>query len=88
MNDFEFFKLETNSENMDKNEIVSINRRMSKIKRIAQENAKLNKCYYCGKENIQLCNSHSIPQFALRNISIDGQLLYTNKLIKLPFEKE
>lgn len=88
MNDFEFLKLEVNSKNMDKEELISINKKMSKMKRTAQENAKLNKCYYCGKENIQLCNSHSIPQFALRNISTDGQLLYTNTLIKLPFEKE
>ena len=88
MNEFKFGRLEIDTKDFSNEELILINKRMSKIKKIAQENAKLNKCYYCKKENIQYCNSHSIPKFALKNISINGELLYTNKLIKLPFEKE
>ena len=88
MENFAFGKLEVNMEDFNMNELIEINKKMSKIKKTAQENSKLNRCYYCGKENIPLCNSHSIPRFALKNISSDGELLYSNKLIKLPFEKE
>ena len=88
MENFAFGKLEVDTEDLNEDELITINKRMSKIKKIAQENAKLNKCYYCGNENVQFCNSHCIPRFVLKNISSDRELLYTNKLIKLPFEKE
>lgn len=88
MDEFEFGQLDLDTTDLTKDEIISLNKKMAKIIKQARENAKINKCYYCGTENIQFCNSHSIPQFALRNIAIKGELLYTNKLMKLPFEKE
>ena len=86
MQNFEFIKLEINDE-INKDELIEKNKQVSKMKKTAQANAKLNKCYYCEKENIQYCNSHSIPKFALKNISSNGELLHINTLLKLPFEK-
>lgn len=50
------------------------NIKMTHILRRAREQAKLNKCYTCGKECSSFCNSHSVPQFCLRNIAESGKV--------------
>lgn len=64
---------------------ITYNTRLNKIQAKARQEAKLNYCYYCKKEVSSFCNSHSVPQFCLRRIAVDGKLYYENTLIDLPF---
>lgn len=74
--------------NFDQNELILLRKQMSSFLKQARKNAKPDKCFYCGKNNPQICNSHSVPEFLLKNIAIDGELLYTNLLVNIPTEKE
>mgnify|MGYP004499554001 FL=1 len=47
----------------------------SRVAKESREKAKLNVCPICGEEQTSFCNSHSIPQFVLNNISENGKLL-------------
>jgi len=49
----------------------------SNIKHRSQKETKQNKCFICGKCTTDFCNSHTIPQFVLRNIENDGKFEYT-----------
>ena len=60
-------------------------KRMSGIQEVARQKAKLSYCYYCKKEVTSFCNSHSVPKFCLKRLSVDGKLYYVNTLIELPF---
>ena len=64
---------------------IDINKQMSKIYSDARLNSKGNKCLICGKSDVKFCNSHSIPQFCLRNISSTGKLSTTNEVIDMRF---
>ena len=60
----------------------------STITKKARELVKAPTCLYCKKEVSSFCNSHSIPEFCLRNITDDGMVLTLNSLIDLPFIKK
>lgn len=47
----------------------------SQVAKQSREKSKLTVCPICRKEQTSFCNSHSIPQFILNNISVNGQLL-------------
>ena len=74
-------------EKKDKNENIEMNKKISNLIRKAQERAKLGKCYCCGKENVQICNSHSVPKFILKNIESSGKLLTPNTILNIIFDK-
>ena len=59
------------------NNKISINKQVSKFWTEARENTKQKTCYLCGKPCTSFCNSHSIPQFTLNNITDDGLLAAT-----------
>lgn len=92
MEDIEFLKLGFGYE---ENEILNSNhigykKEINKVLSEARKVSKSEKCMYCSKETTSFCNSHSIPAFCLRNIAINGELLYSNKLVNFPlmdFEK-
>jgi len=86
--DYTFENVSFDSTKLNKRDLILVRKQMSNFQKQARENAKLNKCYYCGKDNPQICNSHSIPEFALKNIAQDGEVLYTNALVNIPTEKE
>ena len=50
------------------------NKLLSNHLRQARESAKLDTCYICHKSCTSFCNSHSIPQFALKRIAADGKV--------------
>ncbi|ASQ47635.1 hypothetical protein BCB68_00810 [Leptotrichia sp. oral taxon 498] len=53
---------------MDKNFEIMKNKSDSKLKKEANEKVLLNKkCYWCGSESRKI-DSHSVPNFVLRNI--------------------
>ena len=63
---------------------ITYNKRISKIEALARQESKLNYCYYCKNDVSSFCNSHSVPQFCLRRIAVNGKVYYANKLINLP----
>lgn len=65
-----------------------MNKYFSGILKKARQKAKLDKCYFCEKETSSFCKSHSVPKFCLKNIAINGEVNYSNKLVKMPVEKE
>ena len=60
----------------------------SAITKKARELVKAPTCLYCRKEVSSFCNSHSIPEFCLRNITDDGMVLTLNSLINIPIIKK
>lgn len=47
---------------------------LSQLNKEVRKNAKLTYCYYCKKKCDGFCNSHSTPEFILRNIAEKGKL--------------
>lgn len=73
-NDIEMVKLggmtPEERERYEKNKI-EINKKVSSLIAEATKNAKLECCILCSKPCSSFCNSHSIPQFALKRIAED-----------------
>ena len=53
---------------------VSFNKWISRLNAKARQNAKRDSCYVCKKPCTSFCNSHSVPQFCLRRIAVDGKV--------------
>lgn len=88
--DIDFLPLQMDADERayyEKNKIT-VNKQISAVIRQAEQQAKLDKCIYCGTPVTSFCNSHSVPQFCLRRIAVNGKLLYANSLIDLPYLKE
>jgi hypothetical protein len=64
------------------------NKNFSAMMKKAREKTKLKNCYLCGKDATSFCNSHSIPQFCLKNIAADGVMYSSNAAIEAPFGDE
>ena len=60
---------------------VAINTKISSLNKAAAKSAKLERCLLCHKACSSFCNSHSIPQFALRRIAENGKVM-------LPLQEE
>lgn len=77
-NDIEMVKLGgmtlEERERYEKNKI-EINKKVSSLIAEATKNAKLECCILCSKPCSSFCNSHSIPQFALKRIAEDGKVM-------------
>ncbi len=67
---------------------INAKKLINKTIKKSREEAKTDKCFYCGKKVDSFCNSHSIPAFCLRNIAIDGEVLTPNSIIKIPVVDE
>lgn len=63
---------------------VQYNKQLREFLKKSREESKKPNCYYCGTPCTSFCNSHSVPKFTLRNISIEGHLFYSNTLIDMP----
>lgn len=55
----------------------SINKAVSSAKRAAKPNA----CALCGKEVVNFCNSHSVPQMSLKPIAHKGKVLHASAVL-------
>lgn len=53
----------------------------SKLKKEVKANAKLTHCYYCGKSCTSFCNSHSTPQFVLKNLNFNENKADNKRLV-------
>ncbi|EKE03365.1 MAG: hypothetical protein ACD_20C00212G0006 [uncultured bacterium] len=67
---------------------IDFNKFYSNIKKKINANKTIKKCELCGTENIKFCNSHTIPQFVLENISKNGYLYNSQALNITPLIKE
>lgn len=69
----------------DKKSLTAFNKKLSMYKRAGERKAKPNNCLLCGKSGVSFCNSHSIPQFCLKNITTNGLLKTLNQAIGVDF---
>ena len=60
---------------------IELQKEINRNMKDAQRDAKQTKCLICGKLVDGFCNSHSVPEFCLKNISINGEVYYSNTLI-------
>ncbi len=84
--DIEFINLARQFENhnINENSIIDFRKKLGNILSDSKKVSKLPYCYHCGKNVSSHCNSHSVPQCFLKNISVNGEVNYSNKLIGLP----
>lgn len=86
MDDVSLLKLgltEEEKKNYDRNKI-EFNKRVGNLQKVSRADAKNPQCFICGKECSSFCNSHSVPQFLLENISVDGKFYHSGKLVDMP----
>ncbi len=73
---------------MDKFENINFNNELikeySKFEKHIKNSMKPTSCYFCGKKVTRFCNSHSKPQFIIKNIADNGYLLNSFTLLNLP----
>lgn len=65
----------------DGTNVVDIRKKMNRLLSEARNNAKPDICILCGKPQTSFCNSHSVPQLALRNIADNGMILQASLLM-------
>lgn len=66
----------------EQNHIIYIRKILNEYKSKATANAKSDTCYLCQKKSSSFCNSHSVPQFCLKNIAAQGEVYYINTILK------
>lgn len=54
---------------------AEVNKGVREIRRLAQSRAKGDKCFLCHQPCTSFCNSHSIPEFVLKNAAESGSLM-------------
>ena len=64
---------------------IEFNKKISQILKNSKAAAKKENCYICNEPVSSFCNSHSIPQFSLKNITSNGKLFYSGQLIDDPY---
>lgn len=69
----------------DKKSLTAFNKKFSMYKHAGEQKAKPENCMLCGKKTVSFCNSHSIPQFCLKNITREGKTKTLNQAIGIDF---
>ena len=64
--------------------VVQMRKKLAFYKSKATANVKLDSCYLCKQKSTSFCKSHSVPQFCLKNIAVDGKVSYINTVLKNP----
>ena len=67
-------RINIKTDNIPKDDIIQFRKFQSELIRNARAAAKHDSCLLCGKRVNSFCNSHSIPQMCLKNISSVGKL--------------
>ncbi len=75
MLDIEFVSLSNQPNLYSDKEIIDMRQETSKILNKAFLEAKNKKCLLCGKECSSFCNSHSIPDFIIRQVAENGKVV-------------
>lgn len=62
---------------------IELKKDWNELKKKSYSDSKLDYCLCCGKNVKSFCNSHSLPNFILKNISEDGYVLTSNNYFKM-----
>lgn len=64
-------------------------KRIGDLRRRMLNNAKGESCLLCGKKLDGFCNSHTIPEFILKNIAVNGKIRTVNSILNIEmYDKE
>lgn len=86
--EFEFMKVSTDGIPRTKSTDLNFQKIKNKLVYEATKKTLNNRCLYCGKENIAICNSHFVPAFCLRSLAENGKINTINEIIDIPgFDK-
>ena len=66
------------------NYTIEARKTYSKLVKQSRQNAKQKECLWCNKTITRFCNSHSVPEFVLKNISLNGEVDFFNAITKIP----
>lgn len=85
----EFLHFERLGEGIDKNELspeqsIELKKIISKKISENRRESKSSSCLYCSAENLPFCNSHTVPEFCLRAIDINGEVNSPNVIMGIP----
>ena len=56
---------------------IEVKKQVSKFFKTAEQRAKRDVCALCGKPCTSFANSHSVPQFVLKNIDVNGKFKHS-----------
>ena len=73
---------------MNEDEIIKYKKYLSQILKESRNQAKQKQCYHCGTNCDGFCNSHTVPEFCLRNIAKNGKVFYSNSILEMPLLKD
>lgn len=59
-------------------DIIEVRKQLNQMLSGARKNAKQTECILCGNTQTSFCNSHSVPQLALRPIADNGMVLHAS----------
>lgn len=74
--------------NIPQRNMIEAKIKVNSLLKDSKSQAKLGKCYYCNNNCNSFCNSHTIPQFCLKNIAINGKIYCMNTIMELPVIKD
>ena len=64
-----------------KNEQIRYRKTVSEVSNAVKDATKPEYCRICGKQTTKLCYSHTIPQYCLREIAVEGKLYTVASLL-------
>ena len=70
------------AQQLEEDEQIEVNKYYSSIRKKVLNEISYERCSVCGKEHPKFCNSHTIPEFILKQISENGRLYNTLSLTK------
>ena len=85
MDNSNVFRIDFGEIHPNKKSLSAFNKKLSMYKRTGERKAKPENCLLCGMSGVSFCNSHSIPQFCLKNITTDGKTKTLNQAIGVDF---
>ena len=65
---------------MDK-DTIDFRKKIAKVIKEAKASTKQDACYLCGAKVTKFCNSHSVPQYIMKNITDNGMLIQSTALL-------
>lgn len=68
--------------NVSESNLITFNKIMSELNKIAKDEAKPDRCLICGREITKFCNSHTVPKYCLKEIATEGKLLTTAAIME------
>lgn len=71
-----------------KEKIIEARKIFSNTMKKAKDIAKSNFCLCCNKKTNGFCKSHFVPEFILRNIAVNGNVIYNMQILKSPLSKK